>query len=409
MQTPGRDAQRFRLAKVYTIEALVSAGSNLLTIGVFFFMQHRFGWQMRRNFTLSAGLGLLYIFGALAAHPLTRRFGRLPPLVGAYLVIIVASLVAAFYTTPAIASAAVLIYGFCSAITWPIVENLVAAGKQDPHALSRRLALYNVVWAAVGAVVVALSGTIIEKTDVGVFYITAGVCAVAACIALFGRVEPADAEMAADAAPHLAPEPKLAQQRVLALWLSRISVPAMYLMIYALAAMLPSLPVLQPLRPAMQTAVSSVWLVARFVAFLLLGASVFWHTKPRLLLVAAAALLVSMLIITIPQDLTVMILGQILFGAATGLIYTASLYFGMVLSEGSTEHGGYHEALIGLGMSLGPAMGAITQIIRPGDSHAAVVGISSLLGISLLLASIASIRIRRQKPGYPAADAAKSA
>jgi hypothetical protein len=81
----------------------------------------------------------------------------------------------------------------------------------------------------------------------------------------------------------------------------------------------------------------------------------------------------------------------------------------MVLSEGSTEHGGYHEALIGLGMSLGPAMGAITQIIRPGDSHAAVVGISSLLGISLLLASIASIRIRRQKPGYPAADAAKSA
>jgi hypothetical protein len=183
---------------------------------------------------------------------------------------------------------------------------------------------------------------------------------------------------------------------VLALWLSRISVPAMYLMITSLSAMLPSLPVLQGMTPSTKTAICSIWLISRWVSFILLGASVFWHTKPRLLLVAAAMLLVSMLIITLPQSLTIMILGQILFGAATGLIYTASLYFGMVLSEGSTEHGGYHEALIGLGMSLGPAMGALTQINYPGNSTAAVMGISSLLGASLLIASIASLKIQRR-------------
>ena len=73
---------------------------------------------------------------------------------GAYGVIVLAALVAALHTTPGVCSAAVLIYGFASAITWPIVENLVAAGNLDPHTLSRRLALYNIVWAAVGAVVV---------------------------------------------------------------------------------------------------------------------------------------------------------------------------------------------------------------------------------------------------------------
>ena len=89
---------------------------------------------------------------------------------------------------------------------------------------------------------------------------------------------------------HPAPpvEPELAKQRVVALWLSRICVPAMYLMIYSLAAMMPSLPVLQSLRPSMQTLVSSVWMVMRFLAFVLLGATVFWHTRPRILLVAAA-------------------------------------------------------------------------------------------------------------------------
>jgi MFS family permease len=393
--TPPSASQRARLFKVFTIEALVSSGSNLLTTGVFFFMQHRFGWGLSKNFLLAACLGFFYIFGALAAHPLTTRFGRLPPLVGAYLVIVLTATIASIFTTPFVAATVILIYGFSSAITWPIVENLVAAGNQDPHALSKRLAMYNIVWAAVGAMVIAISGTIIEHTSSGVFFVTASVCALAACIAMFGRVEPPAAHDTESHA-HLAPEPKLAKQRVLALWLSRISVPAMYLMITSLSAMLPSLPVLEGMTPSIKTAICSVWLIARWIAFLVLGASVFWHTKPRLLLVAAAMLLVSMLIITLPNSITVMILGQILFGAATGLIYTASLYFGMVLSEGSTEHGGYHEALIGLGMSLGPAMGALTQIFYPSDSGAAVTGIASLLGVSLLIASIASLRIQRK-------------
>jgi MFS family permease len=169
----------------------------------------------------------------------------------------------------------------------------------------------------------------------------------------------------------------------------------MYLMIYSLAAMLPSLQVIRDLRPAMQTLLSSVWLVARVCVFVLLGATVFWHTRPRLLLGAALALLASSLVITLPKSVILMVLGQVVFGAAAGLIYMASLYFGMVLSEGSTEHGGYHEALIGLGMTLGPGVGAVTQVLFPDDQRAAVAAISGLLAMTVILSMFATLRLRR--------------
>lgn len=402
--------ETIRLTLIHSIEALMSAASNLLTIGVFFFMQHKFGWDLKRNFILSASLGTVYIVGALCAGRISGMLGRRGGLAAAYGVIAVTTLITALHTTPVVATATILLFAFSSATTWPVIENLVSSGAPNPHVLSRRLAVYNIVWAAVGAIVVAANGFVIENFSIGVFLIPTAVACASMIISIFCTIEPTAEQELSDAKhAHAAPpaEPALAKQRVVALWLSRICVPAMYLMIYSLSAMFPSLPVLQSLSPTMQTLVSSVWLVVRFLAFVLLGATVFWHTRPRILLVAAAMLLVSLLMMTVrpgdiglPNSLTIdlasMIAGQILFGIATGLIYTASLYFGMVLSEGSTEHGGYHEALIGLGMMLGPTVGAATQFRWPGNQTSAIVAISGLIGISILLAAFASLRMGRR-------------
>lgn len=389
---PGDKAERNRLVLVHVIEALVSAASNLLTIGVFFFMEHRFQWTLKSNFILSAGLGAVYVVGALAADPISRRLGRRRSLATAYLTISVITLVAALLDAPAVFAGAVLCFAGLSATTWPIVENLISSGEPDPHRLSRRLAVYNIVWAASGSLVIAGNGLLIEIFPLGVFLIPSAVCLVAGAMVMFGSIEPPSDVVVAS---HPEPEPRLARQRILALWLSRISVPAMYLMIYSLAAMMPLLPVIQRETVTMRTLICSVWLATRFATFVFLGATVFWHARPRLLLVAGMTLLLSLLAITLPQNLGIMIAGQLVFGVATGLIYTASLYFGMVLSEGSTEHGGYHEALIGFGMTLGPAVGAVSQWWRPGDQTLAVVGIASLIGISIVVASGASIRLRR--------------
>jgi hypothetical protein len=90
----------------------------------------------------------------------------------------------------------------------------------------------------------------------------------------------------------------------------------------------------------------------------------------------------------------VMLLGQAALGLAMGMIYSGSLYFGMVLSEGSTEHGGYHESLIGLGNTLGPGVGFITQYLRPGDLNLGIMAVSGVILLTVIAAGIAAVRAK---------------
>ena len=149
--------------------------------------------------------------------------------------------------------------------------------------------------------------------------------------------------------------------------------------------------------------------IARFVAFLYLGATAWWHTRPRVLLGAAAMMLIAFMGVTIRPsdifgaqalpysiDLASMLTWQVALGAMMGLIYSASLYFGMVLSEGSTEHGGYHEALIGLGSILGPGTAALTQLRWHGEIRAGVAAVCAVIGLSVVAATIATLKTSRK-------------
>ena len=55
-------------------------------------------------------------------------------------------------------------------------------------------------------------------------------------------------------------------------------------------------------------------------------------------------------------NLAVLIAAQIFFGGAIGLIYYSSLFYSMDASDTKSEHGGIHEAAIGLGNCIGPAV-----------------------------------------------------
>jgi hypothetical protein len=181
-------------------------------------------------------------------------------------------------------------------------------------------------------------------------------------------------------------------------------------------AMMPSLPVMERLSPVTQTVVGSAWLGARWLAFLLLGTSTWWHTRPRVMLLAAGAMLVSFLGITIAPsvllgpsaqvaDVASMVAWEIAMGLSMGMIYAASLYFGMVLSAGSTEHGGYHESLIGLGSVLGPGVGVVAQMVSPGNVYAGISAVGGVVVLSVLAAGVASWRLRAPEEVVSDADA----
>lgn len=390
---------RPRLRVLYLVEAMCELSIVLTTVGIYFFATHRFGWGLWENFVLAMSQGVVYLAGSLLTGKVARRIGRQRTLILLCAQLAVISAAPLLSTAPIVVIPVVLLYTAMGASCWPAIESLIADGT-DAHDLSRRIGAFNFVWASVSAVALAINGALIELWPPLVFLISA-LCNVISII-LLTTTRPVLVRRPAHA--HLEPEPRLLAQRKLAMWLSRIAMPAVMVAISSLLAMLPLLGVMQNLDTTAQTLVSSIWMAARWLAFVLLGAGIWWHTRPRILLGAIVLLLVAFLGITLrPGDwlgvalpwkteLAMMILWQIALGAAAGMIYVGSLYFGLVLSHGSTEQGGYHEAMIGLGSILGPAAGAMAQWHRPGDIIAGVIAVAAIIVLTLIIALGVSVR-----------------
>ena len=385
---------------LYVIEAMASIGGTLLSIGIFFFMKDRFGWGTPQNFMLAAAQGIVYVPAALSAGWVTARFDPRRALIVIYLILTVLALAAwggsVWLGSASAVAAALLAFTFVIGLSWPMLEALVASG--DPSGIARRVAIYNVVWPSVGWAAIAVEGVIIQYFMPGMFLIPAAMMLASALIFL-GMPGVPGSRVATGPAPHAAPEAQLLRSRTLALWLSRTALPATYVVIYGLMPMMPFLPVVEKLPTTTQTAVGSMWLLTRLVAFVALALSAWWHTRPRALLWAAVVMLVAFFGMTLRPthglspgvDLAAMIIWQAVLGLALGMIYSASLYFGMVLSEGSTKHGGYHEALIGVGWVLGPAAGAATQFFWPGQVWAGIAAVGAVIAASVIVVIVTAV------------------
>jgi MFS family permease len=391
-KSPKNRAARLLLLKTFTLETLGSIGGNLLMFGIFFYMQKRFAWGASKNLPFSSAQGVAYVIGALVANPLSRKIDRRKLLRLIHIGMATIAFAAAFAPTPAAIVALLLAYTFFSAVQWPLLESLISIGV-GPRELSRRISIYNLVWSGSGAITVAACGLLIAHVPRGIFLATVFAHAIAILMLLRIRPQPHHTSTA-----QLHPEPELIPLRAQAKRLSRIALPATFAVIYALGAIMPTLQVIQSTTPTARTLLASVWMISRWFCFVFLGLTVWWHTRPRALLLAAAVLLAAFLAITLIPETLSMILWQIALGIAMALIYSASLYFGMVLSDGSTAQNAYHEALIGLGSILGPGCGALAANLRPGDSLASIYAVAAILWISVLAACAVSLQSKRQSP-----------
>src|SRR5207247_4933222 len=132
----------------------------------------------------------------------------------------------------------------------------------------------------------------------------------------------------------------------------------------------------------------SAWLFARTAAFLLLWLWPGWHYRFRWLAGAYLAMLACFTLMLAASDLRLLVAAQIFFGAAIGLIYYSSLYYSMDVGEAKGEHGGIHEAAIGVGNFAGPAVGAASLHFLPQYANSGAVAVTALLlcGLGGLLA-----------------------
>ena len=64
-------------------------------------------------------------------------------------------------------------------------------------------------------------------------------------------------------------------------------------------------------------------------------------------------------------------------------MYHSSLFYSMDVGDTKGEHGGLHEAAIGLGNFAGPAVGAASLYFLPHYANAGALAVSGLLTLGL--------------------------
>jgi hypothetical protein len=279
--------------------------------------------------------------------------------------------------------------------------------------------IYNVIWAGTGALADFTGGMMLDKLGLrSLFYVPAAIffCQLVITIWLAGRVRcvggasvPAsrvslamsesfvttaareDArptiydEDARPTAPELNPRPISKAKWFLRMaWLAN---PFAYIALNTVIAVVPGVANKLGLSATLAGFCCSVWCFARFAAFFGLWAWSGWHYRFRWLLTAYVALLATFTLIVMAPNLAVLVAAQIIFGGALGLIYYSSLFYSMDLSETKSEHGGIHEAAIGLGNFAGPAVAAGSLYILPQIAHSGVIGVCGVLvaGLSALI------------------------
>jgi predicted MFS family arabinose efflux permease len=159
-------------------------------------------------------------------------------------------------------------------------------------------------------------------------------------------------------------------------WLAN---PFAYIAINTLIATIPGIAAKFQMSPMLAGFVCSLWCFVRLGTFIVLWRWTAWHYRFRWLAAAFAMLVLSFAAILMSPTIYALIGAQIFFGVAIGLIYYSSLFYSMDGGDAKSEHGGIHEAAIGLGNCVGPAIGAAALEFLPQYANSGAVAVSVLL------------------------------
>jgi len=383
--------RQFKLG-VFLLEGSNSFATVYYFYYFYFFMQKQFGFGDKANLILAALNGFVCMIAAWWGGRFAQRAGYFTALKLGFGIMGAALLIGAqcASATAHIAVMVVTVIGMC--LTWATLEALVSEGER-PDRLPQNIGIYNVVWAGTGALAYFMGGALLDGLGLkSLFYVPAvmflGQLAGTFWLEHTRRFAPAGvlAEQASVGEIGLNPRPIARAKAFLRMaWFAN---PFAYIAINTLIAVMPGIASRLGLSTTLAGFVGSVWCFARLGAFFALWFWPGWHYRFCWLLCAYLALIISFAVILTVPDLAVLVSVQLLFGAALGLIYYSSLYYSMDVGETKGEHGGIHEAVIGLGNFAGPAVGAasLQYLSQSPTSGTAAVSALLLCGLAGLLA-----------------------
>jgi predicted MFS family arabinose efflux permease len=373
----------------FFLTALNTLATSYYFTYLFFFLRDRFGFGDRDNLWISALHGLIYIFSAWQCGKFAQRRGFFVSLKVGFGGLVLIMVAGALLDSVAGIVCALIGYSVVLLFTWPVLEALVSE-NETRAGVQHNVGIYNCVWAGVAALAYFTGGALYEGLGRrAVFHLPAAIFLVQFILTIL-LSRPAQSSAAPKLAP-VSPPPhqpeagaarrKLTPQTFMKMaWLAN---PFAYMAINTLWAVIPGLAIKFNLSPAEVGSFCSVWLFGRFVAFAFLWRWTGWHYRFRWLVAAFGILIAGFLTMLLASQLWIVVLAQVFFGLAAGFIYYSSLFYSMDVGEGSAEHGGLHEAAIGMGIFAGPAVGAATLVLIPQQANAAALAVSGLLLLGL--------------------------
>ncbi|MGN6370931.1 MAG: MFS transporter [Phycisphaerae bacterium] len=385
----------------FAIECLNSYAATLFCTGAYDFADAQLHVTPALRLWLSATWGFAYIFISLQSGRLAERFG--PRRVVGAMVLLSAFTALIPLLTMKIPSVFLLLllmipFNFTSSTIWPAIESAITR-THAPMPLNMRTAMYNVSWGSAGFVSFFTCGAL-EKLWWGNVFFVPALCSALSFILFLLFAAPESAvgkEHVPEESEHEREldTPDMQHRAKTLLHLAWIGNALAYVAINVV------LPV--KMRLATEAGIenlttigfaTSVWGLVRVFAFAALWKWSGWHYKFRWLLGGQIALWISFVLLLVFNNIPMLILMQIVFGLATAMIYSSSFYYAMHVSEGHGGHAGIHEALIGLGICVGPAVSALAS----GDAvrHEAFLRIATAVSIVMALGILAMLILSRR-------------
>jgi predicted MFS family arabinose efflux permease len=384
----------------FVLEGLNSFATVYFFYYLYYYMHKVHGFGNQANLLLAALNGATYAVCAWWAGKFAQRFGYFRALKTGFAIMSLAAALGWLMKTAGAQVGVMVLMVFGMSFTWPTLEALAAEGE-PAGGVQHMVGIYNIVWAGTAAVANFFGGAMLERLGTSsLFYVPLAFALSQFGLTLWLESEaersvaksseqpqpqglmPVPGPTAAAVAPLPAihnPNPRSGERAQCFLRMSWLANPFAYIALNTLIATMPGVAGRLGLSTTLAGFFGSVWSFARLGAFYGLWHWQGWHYRFQWLLLAYIGLVGSFISILLAPNVAVLVSAQVVFGGALGLLYYSSLFYSMDLSDAKGEHGGIHEAVIGLGNFAGPALGAGTLHFLPHHPGSSAVAVSLLL------------------------------
>ncbi|MBI5774833.1 MAG: MFS transporter [Verrucomicrobia bacterium] len=386
----------------FLLTALNQVGCAYFGNYIFFLLRQQYGFGNTENLLVGALHGLVYVPAAIWGGRFAERRGLTAAMRTGFLGMALTMMVGALWPSVIGTLATLVAWTVAMCLTWPALEAHAMLGENG-RGMQRMVGFYNVTWAGGSALMYFVGGAIFERLGPrSLFWIPAGLYVLQLAVTWWLESLPVDAPVAElnnAAEPHH-PEAAAYQQPVppkIFLQMAWLANPFAYIAINTVLAVIPQLAANLKLTAAQTGMFCSLWFFARLAAFVLLWQWSGWHYRFRWLLAAFIGLIAGFATLLLAGQFWLLLVAQLVFGLSAGLIYYSSLFYSMDVGETKSEHGGLHEAAIGAGICVGPAVGAAALHFAPGHPNAGTFAVAALLAAGLvgLIVLRVKARVRR--------------